>query len=208
MSNIRHVQIPNQVIRNPNVSSLEFMIITKFKELEYENSSSEFFIHSKSHLKDVFRLNDNRTIKKSLNNIYEEGYLSKPVTIDSHSIGKVILNNELLKVKSNFTQVYMSIMKYYDSIGANGVRLLFYYESYINRKITNNQFCYASIKTISAETGLNSKTIIKYNEILKKQKLLHIDKHKLGTEYRYDENDKVIFSKFNNHYSVRLESIL
>lgn len=208
MSNIRHVQIPNQVIRNPNVSSLEFMIITKFKELEFENSSSEFIIHSKSHLKDIFDINDNRTIKKSLTKIYDEGYLLNPVSIDSHSVGKVALNNELLKVKSNFTQVYMNIMKYYGTIGANGVRLLFYYESYINRKITNNQFCYTSIKTISAETGLNSKTIVKYNEILKKEKLLHIDKHKLGTDYRYDDNDKVIFSKYNNHYSVRLENIL
>ncbi|QWU14415.1 hypothetical protein SAMN04487895_101726 [Paenibacillus sophorae] len=204
----QYVQMPNSIIRNPELSSLDFAILIKLKTLQYINGSNEFVISSKEHIKDQLHINDNRTIKKSFDNLNRNQYILEPVKIDSHSKGKIFLNEQLVKSKNKFTHVYVDILKHIPRIGFNGVRLLFYYESYINRKITLNQFCYTGIATISRETGLNSKTIIKYNGILKKEKLLSIEKHELGTDYRYDENDKIIFSKYNNHYSVRLENIL
>lgn len=168
-------------------------------------------INSKEHVKLPLGINDNRTIKKSMDNLYKQKYILQPVKIDSHSMGKIELNESLVKSKNKFTHVYVSSLEMLSRIGQIGIRLLFYYESYTNRndKIkASSQFCYTSLDTISKETGLTRKTIIKYNDILKKEKLLDIDIHKLGTDYRYDENDKVIFNRYNNHYYVRLENIL
>jgi hypothetical protein len=133
------------------------------------------------------------------------------VKIDSHSFGTVSLNETLIKSKTKFTHIYISLLDKLPIIQANGIRLLCYYESNINRSDRNkpgSHFCFTSIDTISQETGLSRKTIIKYNLILERAKLLDIDKHKLGTDYRYDDKDGIIFNKYNNHYFVRLENIL
>ncbi|OMD71199.1 hypothetical protein [Paenibacillus odorifer] len=208
---VQYIQIPNALIRDPNLTSLDFLILIKLKQLQFINGSYEFCFNSKEHIKLPLNINDNRTVKKSLDNLYKHKYILQPVKIDSHSFGKVMLNSLLINAKNNYTHVYTSVMKKLPLLGYNGFRLLFYYESYINRKAigkASNQFCYTSIDTISKETGLTNKTIIKYNELLKKERFLDIDKHELGTDYRYDENDKVIFNRYNNHYFVRLENIL
>lgn len=203
--------MPNSIIRDPNLSSIEFLVLIKLKQLQFINRSSNFKFNSKEHLKIPLDINDNRTLHRTLNNLYDNRYILEPVKIDSHSIGTVSMNDALIKSKSKFTHIYTSLLDKMLHIQANGIRLLCYYESYINRNDKDkpsSHFCFTSIDTISQETGLSRKTIIKYNSVLEKANLLDIDKHKLGTDYRYDDKDKVIFNKYNNHYYVRLENIL
>lgn len=203
--------MPNLIIRDPNLSSIEFLILIKLKQLQFTNGSSSFKFNSKEHLKIPLGINDNRTLHKALTNLYSFKYILEPAKIDSHSVGTVLLNEILIKSKSKFTHIYISLLDKLPLIKPNGIKLLCYYESYINRSDRVNpssQFCYTSIETIAKETGLTRKTIIKYNNILEKNSLLDVDKHKLGTDYHYDDNDKIIFNKYNNHYFVRLENIL
>jgi len=100
------------------------------------------------------------------------------------------------------------MLNHIKDIDFNGFRLLAYYESYINRRDSRKLFCYMSIETIKQETGLHKATIIKYNRVLVDKRLLEVVKHDLGTDYRYSDEGKIIFNKFNNHYTVRLENIL
>lgn len=202
------VKIPNGLIRDPNLSSLEFVLLVKFKLLQYINHSDKFPINRKEHIKEPFGIADNRTIKKSLDNLLELEYIRDKIIIDSHSIGEVHLNSGLLNLKKNYTCIYGSLLRLVPLIDCTGVRLISYYESYINRTTTINQFCYTSIETITNETGLAKNTIIKYNKLLSDKGFISVDKHKLGTEYKYDGKDKIIFSKYNNHYTVNWDKIL
>ncbi|MNK97755.1 hypothetical protein D3C87_1181020 [compost metagenome] len=153
-------------------------------------------------------INDNRTLKKSLSSLFKNSYLrseckivrGKPLTIE--------INEERFKLNDNFTQLPTKLLSMIKEIGCVGVRLLYYYESYIIRSKVRNQFCYAAIDSIYTDTGISQKTILKYNELLRKAKLLKIEKHELKTDYEYTEADELIFTRYNNHYYVRLENIL
>jgi hypothetical protein len=108
-----------------------------------------------------------------------------------------------------FKQVQATILNRIDKIGTTGMRLLFYYESYINRQdpITE-QFAYPSIETASKILKIDEDTITKYNEILVKEKLLKITKHKL--EYTDELNaldEPIRFIKYHNHYHVQLHNL-
>lgn len=135
-------------------------------------------------------------------------YICNEVIIDSHSIGEVHLNRKLLTMNKNYACIYGSLLRHIPTIDCTGVRLVSYYESYINRSSAINQFCYASIETITKETGLAKNTIIKYNKILCDKGFISVDKHKLGTDYKYDGKDKIVFSKYNNHYTVNWDKII
>jgi hypothetical protein len=94
-----------------------------------------------------------------------------------------------------------------NEIGCIGVRLLYFYESYINRNNNKVKFCYVSYETVRDCIGLSTKTIAEYNDVLIKTKLLKVTKHRLGTEYEYDKDDALVFDRWNNHYEVRLDKI-
>jgi DNA-binding transcriptional regulator YhcF (GntR family) len=96
-----------------------------------------------------------------------------------------------------------------DQIGTIGLRLLVYYESFINRQepITE-QYAYPSIETTSKTLGINKNTILKFNEILVTAKLLKITKHKIEFVDELDELDQPIrFTKYNNHYHVQINKL-
>jgi DNA-binding transcriptional regulator YhcF (GntR family) len=108
-----------------------------------------------------------------------------------------------------FKQVPASVLNRIDNIGVIGLRLLFYYESFINRTddITK-QFAFPAIETTSKALGLNKNTVIKYNEILESQNLLKVTKHKLEYVDEYTSLDEPIgFIKYHNHYNVLVNNL-
>src|SRR5690606_34622114 len=135
-----------------------------------------------------------RTIKKYFDHLHQLGYIKEKLVIKRKNPINVHLIIEKLQEKP-YTQLPVSILEKLDTIDYIGLRLLYYYESYINRTQIQNQFCFAAMDTIEKHTWISKKTIIKYNEILVKSKLLKIEKHKLETEYNYTEQDELIFDK-------------
>lgn len=205
----QYVKIPNGVIRDPNLSSLDFVLLIKLKMLQFVNHSDKFMINSKDHIKIPFGVSDNRTIKKSLDNLFRQSYILNEVILDSRSMGEVHLNSELLNPHKGYTCIYTSLLKHTPVVDSTGIRLICYYESYINRIVSGaNKFCFCGVDTITKDTGLSNNTIIKYNRLLHDKGLVTVEKHRTGTEYKYDENDKIIFSKYNNHYTVNWDKIV
>lgn len=208
MSNVSWIQIPRRTIKNPELSSLEFCIVARLKFLQYASNSKEYFEIDMNELRRNLEINDNRTLKKAWTNLYQQKYIDEPVTIHRGKPSKVILNPNMMHLNNDFAQLPLKLFSRIGEIGYHGFRLLYYYESYINRNKDHRQFCFTSLETIENDMGMSRKTILKHNETLVKAKLLKIQKHELGTDYQYDEAGELIFNKYNNHYEVRLENLL
>ncbi|OZB98041.1 hypothetical protein [Paenibacillus sp. XY044] len=208
MSNVAWIQLPRSIIKDPRLSSLEFCILARFKFLQFASSGMGKFEIDLNELKRSLEVNDNRTLKKALDNLYQYKYISKQVTFNRGRPVEVILDLDKMNLNNDFTQLPLKLFSKVGEIGHHGFRLLYYYESYVNRNKDHKQFCFAALETIENETGISRKTIVKYNKILVKAKLLQIDRHELETDYQYDEAGELIFNKYNNHYEVRLEKLL
>lgn len=83
---------------------------------------------------------------------------------------EIRFNPSPFKTKS-FTQLpKCSLINKIRQIGLIGYRLIYYYESYINRKdVISKQFCFVGQNTISSELNINKETIKKYNDIFEKE---------------------------------------
>jgi hypothetical protein len=154
-------------------------------------------------------ISDNRTLKKCFINLHKQGIILEYVnSLPTKGTLNITFNPVSLEDK-HFTQLPATILNRIDNIGTIGIRLIFYYESFINRyDEPNKQFAFPSIETISKTLKINPETIIKYNGILVKNKLLKITKHKLEYANEYNQLDEPIgFIKYNNHYYVNVEKI-
>lgn len=200
------IQIDNSIVRNENykLDNVAFTTYTYLKFLEFIRYTEVFEINHRDLMK-VIKIKDNRTLKKSLDILYQYDLLKLP--INSLPIG-----NEPIQIKlhqtsdNNFTQLPFNILKRIDVIGYMGFRLLFYYESYINRK-ERKLFAYPSQITITNDLNCSYSTIKKYNDILVNLKLLKIDVHDFKFD-GYDDLDSPLFNRYNNHYFVRLDEML
>jgi hypothetical protein len=95
------------------------------------------------------------------------------------------------------------VFTHLDEISEHAFRLLFYYKSHINLKDNKKlNYCFVGIETLKLKLKMGSDTIHQANDSLKKNKLIQIVRHKLETTYEYDENDELIFDRYNNHYIV------
>lgn len=206
MSKGGFIQIPHKVIRNPNINCTEFVMLMQLKYSSYTNGNVNEFDVDLQKLKCAINIGDTRTIKKCLHTLYQNKYIVEEVKIINKHPLHVILDMEKLNEKP-FAQLSAKLLDCIDQIDYIGVRLLYYYESYIVRSDVRKQYCYPSIETIVRNTGISKNTVTRYNELLVKSKLLKIEKHKLGTEYSYNDNDDLIFDRYNNHYYVRVENI-
>lgn len=196
--------MPDLIIRNRNITSIDFVILLYFKYLYFINGKGVLFQVELQHMKNDIMINDNRTIKKSFENLFQLGFINK-IIIKQNNPLDVELNVELLSTEP-YTRLPTSIINNISKIGHTGVRLLYYYESYINRR-KSNSFCFASFKTIESETGITDKTISKYNSVLIDNKLIKIIRHEIETYSDYKENSGQKFDKYNNHYYVNIERI-
>jgi hypothetical protein len=117
---------------------------------------------------------------------------------------QVILNKDIVDGKQ-FTQLNANVFDYLEHIGENGFRLVFYYKSHINLNDAerDRSFCFVGYDTLKERLKVGSATIKDANEQLRKNKLVKIEKHQLGHDYEYNEDDELSFSRWNNHYKIR-----
>ncbi|MEM4994933.1 hypothetical protein WKH56_20425 [Priestia sp. SB1] len=204
------VQIPDEIIRNVEckLTACDFAI---YSILKYHNfrqyGECEFKSLDHQKLKHKLYISDNRTFKKSLSSLHKQGFIINEIRRLPTKGGIDIIFNPVPIESKKFTQLPATIFNKIEHIGWTGFRLLYYYESYINRtEEPSKHYCFAGQETISKHLGIDTDTIKKYNDILVKHKLLKIVKHKLECTYEYDDLDNLIYTKYNNHYFVRLEN--
>lgn len=204
------VQIPDEIIRNKGIEldTYSFTTYVLLKFLHFRNYNKDEMEIDHNHLKHKLYISDNRTLKKVLAILHMNQFILEYIN-RLPSRGSLKLTFDPIPFKSKkFTQLPITVLNKIEHIGNVGVRLLFYYESFINRKEQLvKQFAFPGIETISSDLGLDQNTIIKYNTILKEHGLLKIDKHKLEHDFEYDDFGDLLFTKYNNHYYVQINNL-
>ena len=206
MSKTLFVHVPNGVVRDSNLSSIDFCVLSRLLFLRFISQSQNIVEIDVSKFKEILHISDNRTLKNSFRRLKALGYISNNVELNRRSTSSIEINIDKFDLSMNFTRLPVLIFKYITEIGYPGIRLLFYYESYINRKDSLRRYCYPSQETIKTETKLSTRSIIEYNKRLVKSKLLKVTQHDPLPEY--DEVGELNWNRWNNHYDVRLENLL
>lgn len=204
------IQIPDNIIRNTDIKldSYTFATYTYLKFLKFRNFNNDVIEIDHKAFKGKLCMADNRTLKKCLINLYNEGIILEYISNLPKKTALSITFEPFAEHPKTFTQLPANILNRIEHIGVIGLRLLFYYESFINRSVSiEKHFAFPAIETIAKDLYLNKETIIEYNEKLKKHKLLKIIKHKLEPSGEYDSLDSALFTKYNNHYYVQVNKI-
>lgn len=198
------LQVPNEIVRNIGVDVDEksfavyaFLLYKKFK------SKSNLINIDHNTLKDVLGFKDNRTLKKCFKVIHEQGWIKSPV--EKFPINKY-LEIELLHPYRDdcLIELPVSLLMRINEIGYVGYRLMYYYESHITRKNVTKDYCHPVYETIISDLKISDKTLTRYNNKLKKEKLITITKHEVQFDNPFDENR---FDRYNNRYRVNLFNI-
>ena len=198
------LQVPTEIVRNIGFNIDEksfaiyaFLLYKKFRN--YDKCEIDVLLKD---IKVVTGIADNRTIKKCFSSLYDQGLIMNKV--DKLPINNPLQITMLKPFKDDyFTQMPLDLLKSIDSIGLIGFRLMYYYESYINRSDMSKLFCFPSYETIQIDLGISNFSVTKYNKLLAKEKLITITKHKAD----YDPFGDSRLEKFNNHYSVNLHKL-
>jgi hypothetical protein len=209
-----NIQIPTNIIRNKEINAMEFVLLAKIIQAYYlSGKEDEFELHHKN-LIYFMSIGDNNTFKKAYNNLHKQGYLLNKIDQLPRKGGVSVQVNpaiipELTKGIA-FTQLSKDVLDkvVIDEIGYIGIRLIYYYQSHINKK--GRDYCFASEETIAADLGITKKTVITYNKQLKKIKMVKIESHVLKDDGSYTTkgNSEVLtFQKYNNHYFVKEDMI-
>jgi hypothetical protein len=202
---VKYVQIPTTIVRNEdghNITNNAFALCVILKNLAFTERTNALNITNQE-LKYRLGISDNRTIKDALVNLHENRLINEKYE-------RLPIRSEMTLTLTEhdgmrFTQLPIGIISRLKGIGIIGLRLLFLYESYIQRKgAAIKQFAFPSFERISEILGISTATISKYNSQLEALGLLVIRRHNIKADSVYDEQDKLVFSRFNNHYYPQL----
>lgn len=177
------------------------MDFTLYAQLTYLYRNKEIFIHNNKIMK-YLNINDNRTLKKSLINLNNLDLIKEQyTTLPTHYPLKITLTQPLKGKLGNFTQLPSSLLtENLIDIKPQGFRLLYYYESFINRS-SNKNYANPSLERIVNETNISRNKCIEFNKLLVKKKFLLIKRQRIKSSDLDDSN----IVKYNNHYFVQLK---
>lgn len=204
-----HVQVPSYIVRNDEIflSNNEFIIYTRLCFLHFRNiqeDKTELEIDHKQ-LMHLANISDTRTFKKYLNNLFKLDLIKNEISkLPTKGRLKIIFNAEKLNA-DHFTMMSTTIFTYLANrqIDEYAFRQVFYYKSHINLKDKRNvDYCYVSYDTLVERLKVSKTKIKEANDLLKKAKLVKIEKHKLEWTGAYLDADELEYDKFNNHYKV------
>jgi hypothetical protein len=207
-----HVQVPSSVVRNEDVhlTSGDFLLYARLCFLYFKNYKNEEIKVDHKKLMNNLHISDTRTLKKRLGSLYKNKLINNEITKFPKKGEIVILFNGKISVESkHFTQMNVKIFDYLEEIDEHSFRLVFYYKSHINLNSKDEgkkiDFCFVGMDTLANNLKMAKKTIVESNKVLSKCKLIKIEKHKLKTNYEYDQNDELVYDKYNNHYKLNNE---
>lgn len=213
------VHIPDCVIRNENginINSKEFQLYYYLKIL-YDRQKSLKVKFNHNQYMGKFGIKSNPTLKKMIGNLHKSGLIKNSIVELPRTEQIVIIMNEEFIGLEPFTRIHVNLYYLINKIGHEGLRLMYYHESRINRtkckdgldgeKTYDNWFSYAGIRLIEKETKINRNKISNCNKLLAKLKILKIEGSDLNYSSEYDEFDQEIKTKYTNKYYPLLKNI-
>ena len=197
------LQIPTDVVRNSNykLDDKSFTVYAFLLYKKFRAYTQEFEVDHLA-LRHIVGISDNRTFKKCLDKLSDIGLIGKIEKLPTR--GELSVNVYDYEGSSKFTQLPISLLYQIHNVGCTGFRLLYYYESFINRKRPTMDYCFVAFETVQEDLKMSSKTINKYNDILVEMKYLSITKHEVFVDEYLDASR---FTKYNNHYKVNREQM-
>lgn len=207
--------LTHTTVRNSNITANDFVLVLYLKYMIWQRNNKYIFEVSSDDMKRWTGLSD-KMLKKSLGNLFVQNYIieevgkrtpNKPVML---ILNKVKFDTEDRAEGEYFAAMPIKLLYALKDgkLNSKEVRFLYYLKSYINVKNTIKQFCYAGIDTrMRFELNMSKPTIIELHNELESKKLISVTRHIWGTNWEYDDNDKLIHKRFNNHYAIEFENI-
>lgn len=199
-----HVQVPTNIVRNEDIllTNDEFQLYARLCYLYFKNYKNEEIKVDHKKLMGKLLIGDSRTLKTRLNGLFKHNLIHNKIDNLPRKGEVVILFNEKrLKESKHFTMMNVDIFKYIGEINSHAFRLVFYYKSHINKK-ENKSYCFVGVETLKNRLKMGGHTIKLANDELVKSKLIKVERHKLTNTGDYNEDDELIFDRYNNHYIV------
>jgi hypothetical protein len=201
------VKVPTNIVRNEDIhiSNGEFLLYARLCYLYFRNFHKEEIRLDHKILMCNSGIFDTRTLKKRLHSLYDNELIkSKIEKLPKRKEIAIQFNGEVFGDKY-FTMMNSDVFKY--GLTEYSFRLLFYYKSHININDTDKDrnFCFVGYETLMDRLKMGSNTIKQANNYLVESKLIKIEKHKIGHDYSYDENDELVYDRYNNHYKLNID---
>lgn len=201
------VKIPSSIVRNEEtyLSNDEFVLYARLCFLYFLNYQDKKIELDHKSLMRFLKISDTRTFKRRLKKLYQLGFIDDEVT-KLPTKGNLIIqfNETIYDDDKHFTKLDASIFNYwsFDKIDEYAFRQVFYYKSHINKddKERDRSFCFVGYDTLVKRLKISKTKINDANNQLESAGLLKIVPHKLETDYSYNDNDELIFTRYNNHY--------
>jgi hypothetical protein len=203
------VLIPDCIIRNEEgikINSKEFQLYYYLKILHDKQKSLTVQLNHNQYMC-KFGIKSNPTFKKLLDILYKNNLIKTNISVlPKSSLLEIELNNDYIQ-KKPFTLIHINLYYLIGKIGHEGLRLMYYHESRINRNVEGNNYSYAGIRAIERETKINHNKIIDTHEKLRKLKLLKIEGNDLSYTGTYDEFEQEIKTRYTNKYYPQMNKI-
>jgi len=202
-----HVKIPTPIVRNDGifVSNKDFVLYARLCFQYFRNYHEKEIVIDHKKLMRNCKIADTRTFKKMLKRLYDNKLILNEIEkLPTKGTLTIVFNPEIYK-DDHFTMLSSEILTYFnnDQIDEYAFRLIFYYKSHINKKDKRSvDYCFVGYDTLIERLRVSKTSITEGNKQLDAAKLVKIEAHKLKHNYEYDENDELVFDRFNNHYFV------
>ncbi|WGG47663.1 hypothetical protein [Rossellomorea sp. DA94] len=213
------VKVPTSIVRNEDIyiSNDEFILYARLCFLHFRNYGREEMQVDHKKLMSFCLINDTRTFKKRLKALYEAKLILNEVNkLPTKGALPIEMNTDYFKEGVMFTKLAAEIFSYFNNgqtdtqsdsrIDEYAFRQIFYYKSHINTKMKDKKvdrsFCFVGYETLVERLRVSRTKIKEANEQLKKLKLVKVVKYQLGHDDQFNENDELVFDRYNNHYYV------
>ncbi|MED3691282.1 hypothetical protein P4534_21180 [Peribacillus butanolivorans] len=213
------IQIPQSIVRNPEINSKSFVLLAKLIQQYYKQRVDErnltFTIKYYKKLMNFTDISDRRTFSDCLKVLNEKGLIESIIKpLPKNGELTVTLSSEVIP-EFNKGQVFTQFeywvlnMSVIEEVGHIGVRIMYYIMSWINYKKLGKDHCYASVIRMSKDLGIAEKTFISYTKRLEKLKFIKIVKFDSYTTVKDDKNgnENLSYDRWNNHYFIQQENI-
>ena len=204
-----YVKVPTKVVRNEEdyLSNAEFVLYARLCFLYFRNFQDKEITLDHKELMRFCKVNDTRTLKSRLKKFYKLGLIEEEVSkLPTKGYLTIIFSEKVFGEDEHFTMLNADIFNYWknDQIDEYAFRQVWYYKSHINLHDTerDRSFCFVAMETLADRLRISKGKVHDANNQLKKLKLIQVVKHKLETNYEYNEADELVFTKYNNHYYV------
>lgn len=205
MKKISMLQIPNSIVRNINLDSIDFSILSYFKFLSYVNKNNNFEIEIKK-IKETTGIKDNRTIKKSFINLLDNEIIKTIPIFGRKNITNIKFNSDLFAEQTKYTQLPTNLLlNKLKDIGVNEFRLLYILESFILRKNSKKKTANPSIKELCRLMNSCPNSVLKNLKNLETQKIIVIEKNK--TTSTQNEEGIYKFHRLCNNYHIEIDKL-